>query len=151
LEGKEEIPLNAILSRCLLAIAVASLVLSASSSAQQKENSNPGDAGNGVTIEGAVRDMSCVMQNKNASATKFSLKRTTECAKQGSPLIIFTKDGVIYTPISGSTPDTDQRQRLMPFVGKYVKATGQVFEKNGTHAIAIREITEMKEVHLDTD
>ncbi len=138
-------------SHRLLAFAVASLFLGASASSQKKDNSSPGDAASADTIEGVVRDISCVMQNKNATATKFSLECTLQCAKQGSPLIIFTKDGVIYTPISGSTPDKDQRQRLMPFVGKFVKVTGQLFEKNGTHAIAIREITEMKEIHLVTD
>jgi len=48
-------------------------------------------------------------------------------------------------------PDKDQRQRLMPFVGKYVKVTGEVFEPAGTHAIAIKRITEMKGVRLVTD
>ena len=36
----------------------------------------------------------------------------------------------------------------MPFVGKYVRVNGIVFERNGTHAIVITEITEMKEVHV---
>jgi hypothetical protein len=36
----------------------------------------------------------------------------------------------------------------MPFVGKYVRVTGQVFERAGTHAIAIQEIHEVKNVHL---
>ena len=34
----------------------------------------------------------------------------------------------------------------MPFVGKYVRVNGVAFERNGTHAIVITEITEMKEV-----
>jgi hypothetical protein len=45
-------------------------------------------------------------------------------------------------------PDYSQRKKLMPFVGKYVQVTGIVFERNGTHAIVITEITEMKEVHV---
>jgi hypothetical protein len=39
----------------------------------------------------------------------------------------------------------------MPFVGKYVRASGIVFERNGTRAIVITEITEMKDVHLTVD
>jgi hypothetical protein len=39
----------------------------------------------------------------------------------------------------------------MPFVGKYVQATGAVFERNGTRAIAITQIKELKSVHVDTD
>jgi hypothetical protein len=45
-------------------------------------------------------------------------------------------------------PDKDQRQALMPFVGKYVRASGIVFERTGTHAIVITEIKEMKEVRV---
>jgi len=48
-------------------------------------------------------------------------------------------------------PDTDQRQKLMPFVGKYVQASGTVFERTGTHAIVISEIKEMKGIHLKMD
>ncbi len=103
------------------------------------------------TIEGLVRDVACPIQNKEATATRFNLECALECARNGSPLIILTKDGVIYTPISDSMPDKDQRERLMPFVGKYVRATGPVYERSGTHAIAIQEIKEMKEVHLITD
>ena len=54
-------------------------------------------------------------------------------------------------PISDKMPDTDQRQRLMPFLGKYVRASGVVYERKGTHAIAINEIEEMKNVHLNIE
>jgi DNA/RNA endonuclease YhcR with UshA esterase domain len=39
----------------------------------------------------------------------------------------------------------------MPFLGKYVQVTGTVFEREGTHAIAVQNIKEMKEVHLITN
>jgi hypothetical protein len=39
----------------------------------------------------------------------------------------------------------------MPFVGKYIRASGTLYERKGTRAIAISEITEMKDVHLTTD
>lgn len=138
-------------SHTLLAAAVVGLFLTISTSAQNKGKTDSGDEGVSGTIEGLVRDISCPIQNKAATATKFNLACALQCAKQGSPLIILTKDGAIYTPISDSMPDKDQRQRLMPFVGKYVKATGQLFERGGAHAIAIKEIKEMKEVHLITD
>src|SRR5580698_10224511 len=34
---------------------------------------------------------------------------------------------------------------------KYVRASGTVFERTGTHAIVITEIKEMKEIHLTID
>src|SRR5947208_16703474 len=47
-------------------------------------------------------------------------------------------------------PDSGQREKMMPFVGKYVQATGAVFERKGTRAIAITQIKELKNVHLHT-
>jgi hypothetical protein len=61
------------------------------------------------------------------------------------------KDDRLYFPISAKMPDTDQRQVLMPFVGKYVRASGIVFEQTGTHAIVITNIKEIKEVTLKDD
>ena len=104
-----------------------------------------------ATIEGLVRDISCAMQNLTTSATKFNLQCALECAKHGSPLIILAKDGTLFVPISGSTPDSSQRDRLLPFVGKYVRVSGTIFERGGTHAIAINKIEELKDVHLITD
>jgi hypothetical protein len=101
-----------------------------------------------VTIEGLVRDIACPIQNLEATATHLSMKCLRECAKGGSPLVILTKDGDLYLPISDKMPDTDQRQTLMPFLGKYVQASGTVYERKGTHAIVIGEIKELKDVHL---
>jgi hypothetical protein len=104
-----------------------------------------------ATIEGLVRDLACPIQNLDGTATRLSLKCATDCVKGGSPLVILTKDGQLYFPISAKMPDTDQRQELMPFVGKYVRASGTVFERTGTHAIVITEIKEMKEIQLTID
>jgi hypothetical protein len=74
-----------------------------------------------------------------------------DCVKGGAPLVILTQDGRLYFPISAKMPDTGQRQELMAFVGKYVRARGIVFERTGTHAIVITEIKDMKEVPLTID
>lgn len=122
----------------------------ASAGASTKTN-DPEPTAPSVTIEGLVRDVACPIQNKNATARSFNMKCALDCARLGSPLIILTDDGTIYTPISTSMPDQDQRSRLMPFVGKYVQVRGQVFERQGTHAIAMEQITELKGVHLETE
>jgi hypothetical protein len=101
-----------------------------------------------VTIEGLVRDIACPMQNLDGDATHLSLKCVRDCVRAGSPIGILTKGGEIYLPISAKMPDSSQRQRLMPYVGKYVQVKGISFERNGTHAIVITEITEMKGVRL---
>jgi hypothetical protein len=101
-----------------------------------------------ATIEGLVRDIASPIQNLEATATHLSMKCLRACAKAGSPLVILTKDGELYVPISTMMPDTDQRQKLMPYLGKYVRASGTVYKRKGTLAIAISEIEELKDVHL---
>jgi hypothetical protein len=103
------------------------------------------------TIEGLVRDVACPIQNLDSKPTSMSRKCVEDCVKGGSPLVILTQDGRLYFPISAEMPDTDQRQKLIPFVAKYVRASGLVFERTGTHAIVITEIKEMKEVHVTVD
>lgn len=91
-----------------------------------------------LTIHGYVRDIACLMKYNEA------LKPTNDCAlmcaRSGSPLIIVTKKGTIYTPISESIPDTSQREKLMPFVGDYVEITGEMFQRAGLKAIVIEQI-----------
>jgi len=104
-----------------------------------------------ATIEGLVRDIACPIQNLEATATHLSMKCLRACAKAGSPLVILNKDGELYFPISAKMPDADQRQKLMPFLGKYVQAAGTVYERKGTHAIVINDIHELKDVHLTVE
>jgi hypothetical protein len=104
-----------------------------------------------ATIEGLLRDLACPIQNLDSTATRLSLKCVVQCVRGGSPLVILTKDGHLYFPISDKMPDTDQRRELMPFVGKYVRASGTIFERTGTHAIVITEIKEMKEIPVMID
>ena len=103
-----------------------------------------------ATIEGLVRDVACPIQNRKATATDFNLDCALACAKAGSPLIILTKDGEIYTPISDQMPDPSQREKLMSLVGKYVRASGTVYTRRGTRAIVIQQLTELQNVHLKT-
>lgn len=130
----------------LAAAVTATLIFLASA---RVHGQSEGTQGRKAVIEGLVRDIACPIQNPAATATRFNLQCALDCAKKGSPLIIMTKNGDIYIPISSSMPDRDQRQRLLPFVGKFVQATGVVFARNGTRAIAITQIKELKNVHLN--
>jgi hypothetical protein len=135
----------------LLVCFCATLAFASPRPPQNTSTPDTSSRGSKQTIEGLVRDIACPLQNPAASATVFNLKCAQDCAKNGSPLIILTSKGEIYAPISGSMPDKDQRQTLIPFVGKYVQATGTVYERSGTRAIVITEIHERKDVHLITD
>ena len=137
-----------ILRLCLLA--VCGIVVALGAAKPQQHTSMEGDRANAsqVTIEGLVRDMACPIQNLDSDATHLSIKCAMDCVRGGSPLVILTKDGDLYLPISDKMPDADQRERLMPFVGKYVRASGTAFERKGTRAIVIAEIKEDKSVHV---
>jgi hypothetical protein len=136
-------------TRCL-GLAICSLILGAITFAQDKAHAKNESTEYKTTVEGLVRDVACPIQNRKATATDFNMKCAVDCAKSGSPLVILTKDGDIYTPISNEMPDPSQREKMMPFVGKYVRATGTVFTRNGTRAISINEIKELKDVKLRT-
>ena len=137
-----------LISLLLLAGCSIASILAMSQSPQRAE---PSSNKSKATIEGLVRDIACPIQNLEAKATDFNLRCALECARHGSPLVIQTKDGDLYIPISDSMPDTDQREKLMPFVGKYVRASGTVYQRKGTRAIVIGEIKELKDVKLTTD
>jgi hypothetical protein len=94
------------------------------------------------TIVGFVRDTACLLRNKNATVAKDeeSRKCIIQCVRAGSPLAILTKSGELYMPLSSQLPDRDERRRLLPYAGKYVRATGRLFERGGTHAISIEKI-----------
>jgi len=133
---------------CLLAGCGIASILAASQPRQK--TSMPGSRAHAsqATIEGLLRDIACPIQNLDSKATAFSLKCVMDCVKGGSPLVILTREGDLYLPVSDKMPDAGQQEKLMPFVGKYVQASGTVFERKGTLAIVIAEIKEVKSVHL---
>jgi hypothetical protein len=97
-----------------------------------------GEAG---AVTGYVRDIACPLRNHSKESAHPSDDVCVKaCAKAGAPLGIITPDGVIYNVISHTMPETDERQRLLPYVAKTVRATGRVFEYNGARAIAIDQI-----------
>lgn len=122
----------------------------AATCAQATDHAKPEPTEHKVAIEGLVRDIACPIQNHKASATDFNLECAKECAKGGSPLIILTKSGDIYTPMSTAMPDTSQNEKLMPFLGKFVRVNGTVYTRNGARAITIESIEEIKGVKLNT-
>lgn len=96
------------------------------------------------TIQGYVLDSACAFV-RNVKKPMNGGKCALECAKAGSPLVILTEDGTIYWPISNSMPATGQNPRLLEYAGKKVAAQGKVFERGGSHAIAIEKIEVLPE------
>src|SRR5579864_7131909 len=142
--------MNGFRNSCLVPSLVLASILAWSQSAKNTAKAETPSNTSKATIEGLVRDIACPIQNLEATATHLSMKCLLACARKGSPLVILTK-GELYLPISEKMPDEDQRQKLTPFLGKYVQVSGIVYERKGMRAIAISQIKELKNVHLTVE
>jgi type 1 fimbria pilin len=95
-----------------------------------------------ITVEGYVLDSACAF-TKNLEKP-ISRECALACAKQGSQLVILTKDGNIYWPIDSATPAKSQNARLTEFAGNRVTATGKLYDRGGSHALVIEQIAAAK-------
>ena len=91
-----------------------------------------------ISIHGWVLDSACAITK--GLDKPISRDCALKCAKAGSPLVILADDGNIYWPISDKTPSSGQNERLLPFAGERVTATGQAYLRGGSHAIVLEKI-----------
>lgn len=97
-----------------------------------------------TSIVGYLRDSGCVHRFHEV-VKPLPNGCVQACVRAGSPLVILTKDEKVYHPISNDIPDTDIRQKLLPFAGKLVKVTGHVYGRGGSDAISVEQIQEVPE------
>lgn len=90
------------------------------------------------TIKGYVIDSACTFR-KHLSKP-ISPDCAEKCARNGSPLVIQSPDGMIYLPISAEMPATSQNDKLLKYAGQMVTATGPTYNQGGTRAIVIEKI-----------
>ena len=96
------------------------------------------DAGKSVSVKGYVLDSACAFTK---GLTKpISGQCAQACAKAGSPLVILADNGTIYWPIADTTPSAGQNEKLMPFAGERVTASGKAYARGGSTAIVIEKI-----------
>jgi hypothetical protein len=96
------------------------------------------DAGKPVTVNGYVLDSACAFTK--GLKKPISAQCAQACAKAGSPLVILSDNGTIYWPIADTTPSSGQNERLLPFAGQRVTASGKTYERGGSSAIVIEKI-----------
>src|SRR5437879_7559003 len=108
---------------CLLLVAVLALA---------KSDGKP------LTVKGYVLDSACAFTK--GLEKPISKECAAACAKAGSPLVILTDDGTIYWPIADTTPSSGQNEKLLPFAGQKVAASGKVFQRGGSSALVIEKI-----------
>lgn len=97
-----------------------------------------GDAGKSVSVNGYVLDSACAFTK--GLKKPISGQCAQACAKAGSPLVILADNGTIYWPIADTTPSAGQNEKLMPFAGERVTASGKVYARGGSSAIVIEKI-----------
>jgi hypothetical protein len=115
---------------------------SKSNSTIQNPQTDDGEKGKAAIVIGYVRDVACLVQNHEAGAatSKTTQQCLRDCIRGGSPIVLLGEDGILYTPISTEIPDKDVRSKMLPYAGKYVKASGTIYERGGLHAFAIEKI-----------
>lgn len=103
-------------------------------------NSSAAEKAEQKTVTGWVLDSAC------AFTKDLSKPISRDCAlayaRKGSPLVILQNGGSIYWPISEATPAEGENERLIPFAGKRIIATGRIYTRGGSKAIAIQKIAE---------
>src|SRR5260221_10032175 len=96
------------------------------------------DAGKSVSVNGYVLDSACAFTK--GLKKPISAQCAQACAKAGSPLVILADNGTIYWPIADTTPSAGQNEKLLPFAGQKVTASGKVFQRGGSSALVIDKI-----------
>jgi hypothetical protein len=98
----------------------------------------PAESSKPVSVNGYVLDSACAFTK---SLNKpISEQCAIACAKAGSPLVILADTGEIYWPIADTTPSSGQNEKMLPFAGKKVTASGRLFQRGGSNALVIQEI-----------
>src|SRR2546423_12124468 len=97
-----------------------------------------GDAGKSMTLKGYVLDSACAFTK--GLRKPISAECAIACAKAGSPMVILGDNGTIYWPIADTTPSSGQNEKLMPFAGQKVTASGKVFQRGGSSALGIDKL-----------
>jgi len=101
------------------------------------------DTGKAVTVKGYVLDSACAFTK--GLKKPISSQCAMACARAGSPLVILTGNGTIYWPIADTTPSSGQNEKLLPFAGQKVTASGKVFQRGGSSALVIEKIERLSD------
>jgi hypothetical protein len=96
------------------------------------------DAGKSISVNGYVLDSACAFTK--GLQKPISTQCAQACAKAGSPLVILADNGTIYWPIADTTPSAGQNEKLLPFAGQRVTASGKAYARGGSTAIVIEKI-----------
>ncbi|HZR57750.1 MAG TPA: hypothetical protein VFA74_12820 [Terriglobales bacterium] len=101
------------------------------------------ESGAPVSVKGYVLDSACAFTK--GLKRPISSECAIACAKAGSPLVILGDNGTIYWPIADTTPSAGQNDKLLPFAGRKITASGKSFQRGGSTALVIEKIEPLGE------
>lgn len=101
------------------------------------------ESGAPITVKGYVLDSACAFTK--GLKKPISSECAIACAKAGSPLVVLGDNGTIYWPIADTTPSAGQNDKLLPFAGRKVTASGKSFQRGGSTALVIEKIEPLGE------
>ncbi len=91
-----------------------------------------------VTVKGYVLDSACGFTKDLKKPISTDCAKA--CAKAGSPLVVWADDGSVYWPTTDTMPAASQNDKLLPFAGQRVVATGKLYVHGGSKALIIEKI-----------
>ncbi len=111
----------------ILAVLMTPLVVWAASHEEQE-----------TTLKGEPVDLKCFLQGRSGEGHAAC---ATTCAKNGLPIGLLVKDGeesLLYLVMGGDNKPA--KDHMAAHMGKQVKATGKVVEKNGLKIITVTKV-----------
>lgn len=94
----------------------------------------------GAKVTGRVVDLDCWIAKGNKAAT--DAKCIGDCAIAGDPLVLVTRGGRVYYPVSLTMPASPVgAARLSKYCGQQVDVSGTVVDRGSARGIMISEVT----------
>ena len=121
-------------------VCMSALALAGGQSKDAKDAKEKKPEAKTVTVTGEVVDVSCYLAHGESGKGDGHKGCGEACAKNGGPLGILTKDGMLYVSVLPDDHKTGPNAILMDHVAHTVMATGIVRTKGGTNGIMITKV-----------
>lgn len=87
-----------------------------------------------TSVTGEVISLSCYFQDKSLVGAKGAVCAQATVKWEGNPAGLLTRDGRVYQIAGGLTADNNAK--LVPYLGRTVTLSGEVFTKDGMEFIS---------------
>ena len=123
----------------IIAIAFISTFALAGGQSKDEKDKKSSDA-KSTKVTGEVVDVSCFLAHGDGGRGESHMSCGQACAKNGGPLGMLTKDGMLYVSVLPDDHKNGPNALLIDHVSHTVVATGVVRSKGGTNGIMISKV-----------